>query len=169
MYSNTTYTHLKPGVKNPSTNTESTEKSPPIKRKNNYAERTVETVTPAKLVEMLYSGAINFLTQAIKAIDQQQFDVANEKIMRVEDIIMELNVSLDMEKGGEISKNLRALYNYMYKQLLEANIKKDVSVLEECKNYLNDLRETWMEAMKKEGSLAEKLPDPNRNRINIAL
>ncbi len=169
MYSNTTYAHLKPGVKNPSSNMESTETTAPIKKKNDYAEKTVETATPAKLVEMLYSGAINFLTQAIKAIDQQQYDVANEKIMRVEDIIMELNVSLDMEKGGEISKNLRALYNYMYKQLLEANTKKDISVLEECKNYLNDLRETWMEAMKKEGSLAEKLPDPNRNRINIAL
>jgi len=74
-----------------------------------------------------------------------------------------------MEKGEEISKNLRALYNYMYKQLLEANTKKDTAILEECKSYLKDLRETWMEAMKKEGNLAEKLPDPNRNRINIAL
>lgn len=169
MYSDTSYTHLKPGVKNLSTNTESIATTTPIRRKNDYAERTVETATPAKLVEMLYSGAINFLTQAVKAIDQQQYDVANEKIMRVEDIIMELNVSLDMEKGGEISKNLRALYNYMYKQLLEANTKKDISALEECKNYLNDLRETWIEAMKKEGNLAEKLPDPNRNRINISL
>jgi len=169
MYSNTTYAHLKPGVKNQSNNTENSEVPKTIRKKNDYAERTVDTATPAKLVEMLYSGAINFLTQGIKAIEEKQYDIANEKIMRVEDIIMELNVSLDMEKGGEISKNLRALYNYMYKQLLEANTKKDTEILQECKNYLNDLRETWMEAMKKEGSLAEKLPDPNRNRINIAL
>jgi len=169
MYSNTTYAHLKPGVKNQSASTENAQTTQTTRKKNDYAERTVDTATPAKLVEMLYSGAINFLTQGVKAINDKEYDVANEKIMRVEDIIMELNVSLDMEKGGEISENLRALYNYIYKQLLEANTKKDISILEECKNYLNDLRETWMEAMKKEGSLAEKLPDPNRNRINIAL
>ena len=172
MFTNTTYTHLKPGIKNSAVNNDIAENSQEpvgIRKKNDYAEKTVETATPAKLVEMLYSGAINFLSQAIKAIAEKQFDLTNEKILRVEDIIMELNVSLDMEKGGEISKNLRALYNYIYKQLLEANIKKDVYTLEECKGYLEDLRETWMEAMKKEGNLAEKLPDPNRNRINIAL
>ncbi len=169
MYSNTTYAHLKPGVKSQSNNTENSETPKMPRKKNDYAERTVDTATPAKLVEMLYSGAINFITQGIKSIEDKQYDIANEKIMRVEDIIMELNVSLDMEKGGEISKNLRALYNYMYKQLLEANTKKDTEILEECRNYLHDLRETWMEAMKKEGNLAEKLPDPNRNRINIAL
>jgi len=169
MYSNATYAHLKPGVKNSSNGSETSQETNKIRQKNDYAERIVDTATPAKLVEMLYSGAINFLSQASKSINEKQYDTANEKIMRVEDIIMELNVSLDMEKGGEISKNLRALYNYMYKQLLEANTKKDPNILEECKNYLNDLRETWMEAMKKEGNLAEKLPDPNRNRINIAL
>jgi len=169
MQSNTTYAHLKPGVRSSVTATENSDAPKPFRKKNDYAERTVDTATPAKLVEMLYSGAINFLVQGVKAIDDKQYDVANEKIMRVEDIIMELNVSLDMEKGGEISKNLRALYNYIYKQLLEANTKKDTAILEECKDYLADLRESWNEAMKKEGSLAEKLPDPNRNRINIAL
>ncbi|HPE40852.1 MAG TPA: flagellar export chaperone FliS [Bacteroidales bacterium] len=172
MYTNTTYTHLKPGIKNNSINNEIAENPQDlvvVRKKNDYVEKTVETATPAKLVEMLYSGAIHFLSQAIKAIAEKHFDVTNDKILRVEDIIMELNVSLDMEKGGEISKNLRALYNYIYKQLLEANIKKDVYLLEECKAYLEDLKETWMEAMKKEGNLAEKLPDPNRNRINIAL
>ncbi len=169
MHSNTTYAHLKPGVKNQSTTPENSQVIQTPKKKNDYAERTIDTANPAKLVEMLYSGAISFLGQAVKAINDKKYDVANEKIMRVEDIIMELNVSLDMEKGGEISENLRALYNYMYKQLLEANTKKDTSILDECKNYLSDLRETWMEAMKKEGNLAEKLPDPNRNRINIAL
>jgi len=145
MYTNTTYTHLKPGIKN-STNTndivENSQEPIGIRKKNDYAEKTVETATPAKLVEMLYSGAIIFLSQAIKAITEKQYDVANEKILRVEDIIMELNVSLDMEKGGEISKNLRALYNYIYKQLLEANIKKEKNILEECKEYLEDLKET---------------------------
>ncbi len=171
MSSNSTYAHLKPSVhaRTESVSGETKDTQTRVPKQNNYAERTIDTATPAKLVEMLYTGALNFLAQAIQAIDDKELEKANEKIMRVEDIIMELNISLDMEKGEEISKNLRALYNYIYKRLLEANIKKDLTVLEECKQHLTDLRDTWVEAMKKEGNLAEKLPDPSRNRIDIAL
>jgi flagellar protein FliS len=74
-----------------------------------------------------------------------------------------------MEKGGEISTNLRSLYNYMYKRLLDANMKKDLKIIDEVSEYIKDLRDTWIEAMKKEGSLAEKLPDPKRKRFDVAL
>jgi len=157
MNQNATYSHLKPGVKKNTQKkreTKSSNSQKPVVKPGTYQDGGIETATPAKLVEMLYSGALDFLSQA--------------KI-RVEDIIMELNISLDMDKGGEISKNLRALYNYLYKQLLNANLHKDDKILEEVSGYIKELRETWVEAMKKEGNLAEKLPDPNRNRINIAL
>jgi len=134
-----------------------------------YLKQSVETATPAKLVEMLYSGAIKFLEVAEVKIESKEFDVVNEKIKRVEDIIMELNISLDMEKGGAISTNLRNLYNYMYQRLLDSNAKKDIKGITEVKNLLVDLRETWAEAMKKEGSLANKLPDPKRARLNVSL
>lgn len=139
------------------------------KSEDMYLKQSVETATPAKLVEMLYSGAIKFLEQAEIAMDSKEYDKVNEKIKRVEDIIMELNISLDMEKGGNISTNLRALYNYMFQKLLEANAKKDKAFINEVKILLIDLRESWTEAMKKEGALANKLPDPTRARLNVSL
>jgi len=70
---------------------------------------------------------------------------------------MELNLALDMEKGGEIAKNLRALYNYMYRTLVEANIKKDKKMLDDVKSLLEDLLSTWREAMNWQEALPVKL------------
>jgi len=138
-------------------------------QKKEYKENSINTATPAKLVEMLYSGALVFLTSAKKALEEKKYSIVNEKIIRVEDIILELNISLDMEIGGEISQNLRALYTYIYKRLLEANQKKDLLIIEEVHGYISELRDTWVEAMKKEGNLAEKIPDPKRARFDIEL
>lgn len=169
MNQGSTYGHLRPGIKKSNPQVEKKIGSNPIGKKNDYIERTVETATPAKLVEMLYTGAIDFLTQAKNAIDSNNVSLANDKLVRVQDIIMELNISLDMEKGGEISKNLRGLYNYMYKRLLDANMKKDIKIIDEITGYIKELRDTWIEAMKKEVNLAEKLPDPKRKRFDVAL
>jgi flagellar protein FliS len=164
-----TYGHLRPGIKKNSAISEKKTEPVGVTKKNDYIEKAIETATPAKLVEMLYTGAMNFLAQANKAIAENDMSLANDKIMRVQDIVMELNISLDMEKGGEISKNLRSLYNYMYKRLLDANMKKDLKIIGEITDYLKELRDTWIEAMKKEGNLAEKLPDPKRKRFDVAL
>ncbi|HOO32046.1 MAG TPA: flagellar export chaperone FliS [Thermotogota bacterium] len=164
-----TYGHLRPGIKKSNVVQEQKTEQVVVVKKNDYIEKAIETATPAKLVEMLYTGAINFLAQARNAIDASDISLANDKLVRVQDIIMELNISLDMEKGGEISKNLRGLYNYIYKRLLDANMKKDIKIIDEVSDYIKELRDTWIEAMKKEGSLAEKLPDPNRKRFDVAL
>ncbi|HPE68159.1 MAG TPA: flagellar export chaperone FliS [Thermotogota bacterium] len=139
------------------------------KRNPSYLEQAVGTASPAKLVEMLYAGALNFLEQARHSIENQQLSKANEKLIRVQDIIMELNVSLDMQKGGEIAENLRSLYSYMFRRLLEANGRKDVAIIEEISGYLKELHGTWVEAMKKEKDLVGTLPDPTRNRMDFSL
>ncbi|OQY09034.1 MAG: flagellar export chaperone FliS [Marinitoga sp. 4572_148] len=123
---------------------------------NKYVENMVKTASPAKLVELLYLNSIERLNRAINMINNKKIAEAHNQIVRVEDIIMELNLSLDMEKGGEISKNLRALYNYMYRRLLEANLKKDTTILEEVKSLLNTLLEAWKEAMKQAGDVIKQ-------------
>lgn len=114
-----------------------------------YKEQMVMTASPAKLIEMLLDKAISIIEEAKALIDEKNFKGANEKIIRAQDIVMELNLSLDIEKGGDIAKNLRALYNYMYRTLVEANIRKDVKMLDDIKTLLSDLLSTWQEAMKK--------------------
>ncbi|HOK88066.1 MAG TPA: flagellar export chaperone FliS [Fervidobacterium sp.] len=131
-----------------------------------YKEQMVMTASPAKLIEMLLDKAISIIEEAKALIDEKNFKGANEKIIRAQDIVMELNLSLDIEKGGDIAKNLRALYNYMYRTLVEANIRKDVKMLDDIKTLLSDLLSTWQEAMKKAGSTASQI-DVNKPRINL--
>ncbi len=131
-----------------------------------YREQMVMTTSPAKLIELLLDKAISVIEDAKVLIDEKNFKGANEKIIRAQDIVMELNLSLDVEGGGDIAKNLRALYNYMYRTLVEANIKKDVKKLDEVKTLLSDLLSTWQEAMKKAGSTASQI-DVNKPRTDL--
>ncbi|ODN30066.1 flagellar export chaperone FliS [Fervidobacterium thailandense] len=131
-----------------------------------YTEQMVMTASPAKLVELLLDKAITVIEEAKKFIQEKDYPNANDKIIRAQDIVMELNLSLDVEKGGDIAKNLRALYTYMYRTLVEANIKKDIGMLDDVKGLLSELLATWREAMKKAGSTASQI-DVNKPRINL--
>ncbi|MGB9840954.1 flagellar export chaperone FliS [Thermovenabulum sp.] len=109
-----------------------------------YQQNAILSAPPEKLVLMLYEGALKFLKLAKKSIEERNFVEANNNIIRVEDIVMELNMSLDT--NYEISKNLRSLYNFIYEKLIDANIKKDVKILEEVEGILGGLKEAWQEA-----------------------
>jgi flagellar protein FliS len=124
---------------------------------NVYFENSVKTASPTKLVELLYKNSIERIDKAIKAIDNNNLIEANNEIIRVEDIILELNVSLNIEKGGEVAKNLRLLYNYIYEQLVQANLKKDIDILSEVKSLIKELYETWKEIVKKDIETSRQL------------
>ncbi|MFN3283666.1 MAG: flagellar export chaperone FliS, partial [Pseudothermotoga sp.] len=87
--------------------------------KNYYIENAVKTASPAKLIEMMYEKAVELLKDAKDALSKNDYITTNEKIKRTQDIVTELNISLDIEKGGEIAKGLRSLYSYMYRTLIE--------------------------------------------------
>ena len=120
-----------------------------------YIENMVKTASPAKLVELLYMKAVDVLKEAEEFIERKEYTSANEKIKRAQDIVLELNLSLDVERGGQIAQNLRALYNYMFQRLLDANVKKDVEMVREVRGMLEELLETWREVMKRAGNTAE--------------
>ncbi len=134
-----------------------------------YTENQIMTASPARLVSMLYEGGIRFLDEAVEAVEAGDFIKANEKIKRVQDIVMELNLSLDMENGGSLAQNLRALYNYIFQQLIQANVKKDTETLKEVRSILSDLNGAWKEAMKSLGNTANLTSDPNKPRFNISI
>jgi flagellar protein FliS len=116
-----------------------------------YKEIQIKTATPGKLVVMLYDGAIKFLNQALELMAKKHttYDKVSNDIIKVQDIITELMVSLDFEKGGQIAKNLFSLYLYMNRRLIEANIQKDSGILGEIKKLLSELRGAWVEASQK--------------------
>ena len=108
-----------------------------------YQETAVSTQNQGRLVVMLYEGAIRFLTQAVDDIQQRDYAAKGYNIQKAADIIYELNTVLNMEQGGQIAQNLRALYNFMLRQLNEANLQKDVQKIEEVITLLKELNQSW--------------------------
>ncbi|MDH4262113.1 MAG: flagellar export chaperone FliS [Spirochaetia bacterium] len=128
-----------------------------------YQVNQVETADPKQLVVMLYEGAIRFLEEALSMIgDFKKYDIVNTKILRAQDIITELMVSLDMNRGGEIAENLLSLYVFMKKELLDANIKKDRECIERVIKMFNDLLSAWKQVDSRPVAFKNQLPDANK-------
>lgn len=113
---------------------------------NQYKENSIFTSTPEELTLMLYNGLVKFIMQAQMAIEEKQIEKTNNSILRAQDIITELQSTLDTKY--EVSKGLTLLYDYMNRRLIDANISKDIKVLDEVLGYATELRDTWAQAMK---------------------
>lgn len=111
-----------------------------------YKAASVSNSKPEDLVMMLYTGLVRFIMQAQKAIDDNNIEKTHENITKAQDIITELESSLNMEY--EISHNLMLLYDYLYRRLVDANVKKDRAILDEVLKFAIEFRDTWSQAMK---------------------
>ncbi len=100
---------------------------------------------------MIYDEAVRQLDYAMEELGKSspRFDLASNAIIKTQDLITELMVSLDFEKGGDIAQNLFSLYMFFNKQLMEANVKKDVDILKNVRRLVSDLRDAWHQAINK--------------------
>lgn len=114
-----------------------------------YQKTNVNTASQGKLVVLLYEGAIKQLTMALNFIDEndkikpQNIEKFGICLQKVQSIITELQVSLDMEKGGDIATNLMALYVFFNEELVQASITKDKEKIKSVLKMLSDLAESW--------------------------
>lgn len=113
---------------------------------NVYKTQQIMTASPQELTLMLYNGAIRFVAESMQAIEKKDIPRAHEANMRAQNIVREFMNTLDMQY--EVSEGLYKLYDYLEYRLIQANIKKDTAQLEEAKNMLTELRDTWYQAMK---------------------
>lgn len=111
-----------------------------------YKQNQVVTSRPEDLTLMLYNGGVKFLLQAKQAMQQQDLPKAHTLIIRAQDIINELLITLNPDY--EITNQLAPLYEYMKARLVEANLKKDITCVEEVEGMFKELRDTWLQAMK---------------------
>ncbi|MCD7897620.1 MAG: flagellar export chaperone FliS, partial [Planctomycetaceae bacterium] len=119
-----------------------------------YLKTQVETASKEQLVVMLFDGILRFTEIARKAIESKQIEDSHHALMRAQAIVMELICTVDKEKGGEIANNLMALHAYAFNCLITANMRKDVSKLDEVQNIYRKLREGWVGAMENLGITA---------------
>jgi flagellar secretion chaperone FliS len=106
-----------------------------------YKAQEVNTANPMTLVIMLYSGCIKQIKLAEIAIEKKKYSDANISFKKAEDILMELMMSLDLKY--DISKNLMAIYSFIYDELVKMNISKNTETLEPVVKILSDLRDAW--------------------------
>lgn len=113
-----------------------------------YKKTSIHTASKEQILLMLYQAAIKNCKKAMEYIDEGNVAKKGEHIGKLQDIIMELNNSLNHEVGGEVADELSSLYDYLMYSSTQANIKIDKGPLESCLQILNTLYEGWSSAIK---------------------
>ena len=108
-----------------------------------YLRTRVLTATPEQLQIMLYDGAIRFCEQAKIGIESKNYEQVYINVTKAQKIITELLGALKAEIYPELCEKLAAVYRYVYKRLIQGNLKKDTEAFVEAIQLLRYQRETW--------------------------
>ena len=123
-----------------------------------YKTISLETAPPGRLVLMLFDGAIKFLERAKLGFDigdpVEMTETVHNNITRAQDIINELNGTLNMDQGGEVAVVLRDLYVYLDNRLFESNIRKERQGVQEVIDRLGTVQAGWSEMLELESAVA---------------
>jgi len=118
-----------------------------------YKETRIKTASQGQLIIMLYNEAVRQLDQALDLIrandsgkkDPGKIEKISKAIVKTQEIVSELMVSLDFEQGGDIAKNLFSLYTWFNRELMGANIDQDARRLAAVREHIDTLRNAWHE------------------------
>ncbi|MAE16616.1 MAG: flagellar export chaperone FliS [Deltaproteobacteria bacterium] len=110
-----------------------------------YHQTSVQTSDQLTLIVMLYDGMLRYLRKAHTCIEVQDIEGAHNYLMRSKDIVNELLSTLRVEKAGEVGGNLRDLYLYMFRRILEANLNKDPQPVQDVLRIAGTLRQGWLQ------------------------
>ena len=120
-----------------------------------YQATRISTATKEQLLLITYDIGIKACHTAENALlgktngGTRDYDLANRETIRAQEVIRELMVTLNREKGGEVADKLMQLYEYMYQLLVDANIKKEPENIRTVCGMLEELKQTWEEALVK--------------------
>ena len=111
-----------------------------------YQGAAINTATPAELTLMLYNGAIKFFNQAAVGMEENNIEKANNNLIKAQNIIWELQGTLDFKY--EVAKDFDLIYKRISRNLLVANVKKDIDKLNEALEDIRGIRDVWAQVMK---------------------
>lgn len=121
-----------------------------------YKSTQIETASQEQILLMLYEGLLKFTRQAREALEEENYEKAHNKLLRSQDIVTELMSTLDMDIGGEIAEELYRLYDFVLHNLIQANVEKDPSRVDDVIPVLEELNEAWNEVINEKGMTVEK-------------
>ena len=117
-----------------------------------YRETRVTTAGQGQLIIMLYNEVAKYLDEALHVLetngsgkkDPGSIEKFGRAIVKAQEIITELMVSLDFDQGGDIAKNLFSLYTWFNRELVEANISQDAQRIAKVRDLVDELRSAWL-------------------------
>ncbi|MBZ2184646.1 MAG: flagellar export chaperone FliS [Bryobacter sp.] len=139
-----------------------------LETEQNFQQQRVEQASPLELTCILYEGAIQAVEQSLVFLKRGEILARGRAIARAQGILVELNQSLDREKGAELASRLGLLYDYMLAKLGEAHLQQSPEPLEEVLRLLKDILSAWQHIALQDPSPNSTF-DPNRNRIDFAV
>ncbi len=127
---------------------------------NAYKKASVNTLDQTKLIIMLYDGAIKNASFAVEHMKSGQIEKVHECLIKTKNIVTELMATLNMDRGGDIAKNLQSLYSYMFSQLIEANMNKKTEPVVVVIDLLKELSAAWTQinSKKKDDAKRQNIP-----------
>ena len=129
---------------------------------NAYKKASVNTLDQTKLIIMLYDGAIKNASFAVEHMKSGQIEKVHECLIKTKNIVTELMATLNMDRGGDIAKNLQSLYSYMFSQLIEANMNKKTEPVVIVIDLLKELRAAWTQINSKKKNDAKRQNTPGK-------
>lgn len=116
---------------------------------NAYKNNSINHASKEQLLLMLLDGAVKFSKIGRQAIIDKDIQKAHDNIIKTQNIFYELIITLDVEKGGQWAKQLNNVYDYIVRRLTDANMKKNVRIMDEIIPLIEEVRNTWDEAYRK--------------------
>lgn len=114
-----------------------------------YRINQIQMASKEQLLIITYDIGIRSCAAAERAIEVQDIEQINTNLQRAQAVIRELMVTLNLEQGGDVAASLMKLYDYMYYQLVDANVKKEAPPVSAVRKMLEELKATWVEAITK--------------------
>lgn len=116
---------------------------------------------------MLYEGCLKFMKRAEKAIDEERMEEKNTNLIKAQNIIRELMVTLDTKIP--VSKQMLPMYDYILNQLIEANMKNDKEALRNAETFVTDFYETWKEVVRIDRQSRHGKPDASLQAVKSSV
>ncbi len=96
-----------------------------------------------ELIQMLFDGLIESLVTARGHIEHGSIEDKNKSLTRAGRIVIGLQGALDLDKGGDLAKNLHELYSYVTRRLIHVNARNDLAALQEVQTLMSEIRQAW--------------------------
>jgi len=139
--------------------------NPYTKGNQAYKKAAVTTKDQGTLILMLYEGTIRYLKVASKKIHTKDLEGAHNAIGKAKAIISELMTSLNTDNSGKVGASLKSLYVYMFNRLIDANIQKNASYVDEVCELMEELRDGWRAVVNQKKQTVKSNQFNNRNEL----